>query len=175
MYSLNARNETVYFDDICSGELPQVLKWYNLVEEFKYATGNDREITIDILLQKYREAMDSPVDFLAGIHLNRDGRMIGAMRGRIQYSEKNTGWLNFIVIDPEYQGRGYGSASVNLLINHLGTACGLKGIYLAVAEDNLRGMAFWAGNNFSGVRRMENRLSLSGRRCAAIIMYRRIS
>ena len=46
MLSLNIQGDSVYFRDIKLEHLPQILNWYNKIDDFKFATGIDQPMTI---------------------------------------------------------------------------------------------------------------------------------
>ncbi len=174
MFPLNFNNDRIYFKDIKIEHLPQILKWYNKTEEFKYATGIDTEITIDDLTRKYAETAICSKEFFAGIYNSEDNMMIGIIKGNVKYEDSDAVWISSIVIDTSFQDCGYGTSAVNLLLNYLGTKHGTKTAYLAVVEENLQGRTFWKRLGFTEMRVMQGRYKLNDRRQNVIIMTRQL-
>ena len=174
MFSLNVRDDVVCFEDIKLEHLPLILKWYNKVDDFKFATGIDHPIPLEKLTQKYAEVAICSNEFFVGIYTVKERIMIGILKGRLENKGKHNVWISSIVIDPEYQNRGYGSASINLLLSSLKSGSMVKSAYLAVIEENTQGRAFWTKHNFVEARRIENHLKLQDKQQNVIIMYRDI-
>ncbi len=172
MYSLNIQNETVYFRDIKIEHLPHILHWYNKVDDFKFATGIDEPMTLDCLKRKYAEVSISSNEFFVGIYARAEGKMVGILKGRLSYRERDSAWISSIAIDLVYQNKGFGSSSIQLLLDHLKFKCQIRDIYLAVIEENIRGVSFWNKHNFKAMRKIDNHIKLQNRFQNAIIMHR---
>jgi RimJ/RimL family protein N-acetyltransferase len=172
MFSLNIQGDSVYFRDIKPEHLPQILNWYNKIEDFKFATGIDQPMTIEMLTQKYAEISICTNEFFVGIYSYVENKMIGILKGRLEYENKNTVWISSIVIDLVYQNKGYGSLSIRILIEHLKLYSKIKEAYLAVIEVNEQGRRFWSKNCFNEVRRIHNHIRLQNKQQNVIIMHR---
>lgn len=61
-------------------------------------------------------------------------------------------WLDRIMIGDKYQGKGYGKASVKLLIKRLYKEYGHRKIYLSVYDDNINAIQLYEriGFKFNG-------------------------
>lgn len=173
MLSLNLKNDHVFFHDIRLEHLPFVLKWYNKVDDFKYATGIDSPITLEILTRKYAEVAICSSEFFTGIYNTGQHRMIGILKGRLQADDKASVWISSIAIDPEFQGMGYGSASINLLLGHMRDR-NMRNAYLAVVEENRQGILFWNKNGFRPMRIMDNHLLLQDKPRNVVIMHKKL-
>jgi RimJ/RimL family protein N-acetyltransferase len=174
MFPLNVQNDKVYFKDIKSEHLPQILKWYNKTDEFKYATGIDTEITLEELTCKYAETAICSKEFFAGIYDLKNDAMVGIIKGCVKYEDSDAAWISSMVIDTCFQGQGYGTSAVNLLLNYLNTSHQTKTAYLAVVEENIQGKAFWDSVGFKKMRVMCNRFRLNNKNQNVIIMTRQL-
>lgn len=174
MYALNIHNDVIYFKDIKLEHLPNILQWYNKVNDYKFATGIDAPITLEILTKKYAEVAICSNEFFVGIYTKNEGKMIGILKGSLKYKNRDAIWINSIVIDTLFQKKGYGSEALNLLTNYLKTNNKIKSIYLAVIESNLQGRAFWNKHDFRELRRIENHMKLQNEQHNIIIMYKKV-
>lgn len=174
MYRLNAYNNIIAVRDIMACDLPHILKWYNMVDEFRYATGLDRPITLEGLADRYKKILASPDEFFAGIYLSAGSELIGMIKGKLKEPGKDAVWISSIAVDTAYRKRGFGKAAINLLLGSLRSEINVSNAYLAVAEENLPGIAFWKSVNFREINRINNHTSLSGEKRNVIIMYRKI-
>lgn len=174
MYSLNIQNEMIYFKDIKIKHLPYILQWYNKVEDFKFATGIDTPMTLEMLTQKYAEVAICSNEFFVGIFNKNENKMIGILKGRLHYNEKDAVWISSLAIDSKYQRKGFGSSALNLLLDYLKQKNMVRCAYLAVIEENMQGRRFWAKHGFQVLRKMENHIRLQDKQQNAIIMYKLI-
>lgn len=172
MLALNIQNSIVCFRNIVLHDLPKILEWYNKVDDFKFATGIDKPISLSVLRQKYAEVVISSREFFVGIYELREGKLIGLLKGRLQNRNDSTVWISSIVIDPLYQHCGYGSSSIELLLGHFKSNNNVKKAYLAVIEDNFQGRAFWFKHKFCELRKIENHLKLNDKQQNVIIMQK---
>lgn len=172
MLSLNIHADTVYFKDIKLEHLPQILKWYNKIDDFKFATGIDKPMTLENLMEKYAEVAICINEFFVGIYCQKDNQMIGILKGRLEYENKNSVWISSIVIDQVFQNKGYGSLSIKMLLDHLKQFNRIKDAYLAVIEVNEQGIGFWNKNCFSEIRKIQNHIKLQDKHQNVIIMHR---
>lgn len=172
MLSLNIQEDTVYFRDIKLEHLPQILNWYNKIDDFKFATGIDQPMTIDMLIQKYAEVAICANEFFVGVYSHIEKKMVGILKGRLEYENKYSVWISSIVIDSAYQNKGYGSLSIQILLKHLKYYNKIKEAYLAVIEVNEQGRRFWCKNCFNEVRRIQNHIKLQNKHQNVIIMHR---
>jgi len=174
MFTLNIKNRNVLLKDIKPEQLPLLLKWYNNIEDFSYATGIDTPITMEKLACKYAEVAICSNEFFAGIYLVDEKKMIGIVKGSLKHKEKNSVWISSIVIDAQYQRKGYGRETITLLLDFLKTNNGIKDALLSVIEDNLKGRAFWRRLGFSELKEMENHIRLHNTLQNVIIMHKHI-
>lgn len=172
MVNLNIQNDAVCFRDIKFKDLPKILGWYNKVDDFKFATGIDFPIELEVLKQKYSEVVISKNEFFVGIY--DSGEMIGILKGSIKHEKENIMWIRSIVIESSLQNRGYGSQSINLLLRHMKERNNITEVYLAVIEDNIQGKAFWRKHNFAELRKIQNHLKLQDKPQNVVIMYKKL-
>ncbi|MGI6778088.1 MAG: GNAT family N-acetyltransferase [Acetivibrionales bacterium] len=175
MYSLRIGNDTVCLKDITIEQLPVILEWYNRTESFRFATGIEKPINLEFLIQKYTETAICSREFFAGVYVVAEDKMIGVLKGRLHDEKKGTLWLNSIAIAPEYQNMGYGSKAVELLLGHFRQEANVKKVYIAVAEKNTQGRLFWIKQDFKELKRIENYIRLANNNYwNGIIMYRNL-
>jgi ribosomal protein S18 acetylase RimI-like enzyme len=174
MFALNIQNSVISFKDIKVEDLPLVLNWYNKVDDFKFATGIDTPITLISLRRKYAEVAICRDEFFVGIYTQNELKMIGILKGRLKYRNRDAVWISSIVIDPLSQKKGFGTMTINMLLDHLKLHYNVRFVYLAVIEENIQGTTFWVKNNFRELRKIENHLRLQDKNRNVIIMFKRI-
>lgn len=174
MYSLNINSRVLYFRDLKISDLPHLLKWYNNVADFKFATGIDEPISFKEMTNKFFKSHASSMEFFVGIYKSSSMEMIGMLKGQLQHKSEDAGWISSIIIDPAFQGKGYGREAVNLLIKHLRENSTITSLYLSVAEQNIKGKIFWEKQSFREVKRINTGLGSKYKPQNIIIMYRKI-
>jgi RimJ/RimL family protein N-acetyltransferase len=100
--------------------------------------------------------------------------MIGILKGNLKLEAGNIMWISSIVIDPAFQNMGYGTETVNLLINYVKLNNKINEVYLAVIEDNLQGRTFWLKQDFQVLRKISNHIKLQDKSQNVIIMFKNI-
>jgi len=169
MYPLNIDGEELYLRDLKINDLPNLLKWYNNIDDFSLATGVYKPITLKEILERYFKCQSTSKDFFAGIYIRKSGEMIGVLKGWLDCEKDLSAWINSIIIDPGFQRKGYGSKTVNLFIRHVKECCNVKRVYLSVAEENFKGMSFWKQQSFREVKKIsKDRDSVS--KCKSIVI-----
>lgn len=174
MLSLNIENERIFFNDITPEQLPAILTWYNQVEEFMFATGIDRPISLESLRNKYSEIVTSRNDFFVGIYDKKRGCMLGILKGRLKQRDRSALWISSMAIACEERRKGYGKAAIGLLTEQAGKNNGVKSIWLSVVEDNIIGRIFWKSLGFDEIKKVESPVRLHGSLFGVFIMRRNI-
>lgn len=174
MFKLNIQNDVLRLQDIKLEHLPKILEWYNNVDDFKYATGVDTPITLEVLTGRYAEVAISSNEFFAGIYVIDTEGMVGLIKGRVKYREESAVWISSLVIAPKYQRRGIGTVSINLLLNHLKKYNNVMTAYLSVVEENIKGKKFWDKLKFQEVKKIDNYYHILDKHQNVSIMYKLI-
>lgn len=172
MLSLNIQAQNINFKDIKFEHLPQILNWYNKIDDFKFATGIDHPMTLEMLIWKYSEMSNCTNEFFVGIYCPYEQKMIGILKGRLEFENNYSVWISSIVIDSLYQNKGYGSVAINVLLDHLKRFNNIRDAYLAVVEVNNHGICFWNKNNFCKVKKIQNHIKLQNKQQNIIIMHK---
>jgi len=174
MFSMNIQGENVYLSDISYADLDKIVSWYNKVEHFKYATGRDMPMDMEDFVSIYEELLKSDGEFFAGIYKKEDSQMIGILKGKLETSNKRKVFISLIVIDRDYQSKGFGRETINLSLLYLKNFVQVSEVFLAVVEGNKKGREFWEMLGFTIYKRMNNHVIISQKQCDVIIMKRKL-
>ncbi len=174
MYSLNIKGTILYLRDLGVNDLEHVLKWFNDIDDFKYATGIFVPVTIKEVKSYFFKNFFSQKDFCLGIFSIESGKMIGFLKGQITNGFEDTAWINTIMIEPGLQRKGYGTEVVNMLIGYLKENTKVTKIYLSVCEENIIGKLFWKKQNFSEIMRINKSFASNYEQQGISIMCRQI-
>jgi len=174
MYPLNIQDDLILIKDIKPGDLYHVFRWYNLSDEFKFATGIETKVTFKTLSTMYMEIVEKKDEFFAGIYIERGSKIIGLLKGRFSLGKNNVLWLSVLIIDPAFQNMGYGSKCVNLLLKDLKIRMNINTVFVAVVEENVKGKAFWVKQGFLTAKKMVKSINQNTRPQRISIMRKNI-
>lgn len=174
MLTINLKNNELSFRDITKENLEEVLKLYNQNEINIYATGIDRPMSISDIKQKYLEVLVNSHEFFVGIFFKLEGceteRMIGVIKGRIEYDNNEEAWISSILIDNSCQRNGMGTKTVESIMSMLKNTYDIKSILIGILSSNTIGLQFWEKLGFSYVRTIDQYIKLNKRTEDFIIM-----
>ena len=174
MLTINHEMENLRFKDVTNESLEDILKLYNQNEINIYATGIDRPMSFQDIKQKYVEVLVNSHEFFAGIfvcepHSSME-RMIGVIKGRIDYDNNDEAWISSILIDSSFQKGGIGTKVVNTIIKMLKDTYDIKAILIGTLSGNGMGQGFWKKMGFNYIRTIEQYIKLNNKNEDFIIM-----
>ena len=169
MLDISYKNRSLSFENIKKKDMPLLLEWYNKIGDYVYATGIDKPMTLEEILEKYIEAEIGTCEFFAWI-INSYEEKVGIIKGSIKYQENDSIWINSLLIDAKYRRKGYGREAVTVLFSTLSKSFNLQKLYVSVIEDNKIGITFWNNIGFQTVKRLSKHIQLAGTLRNTIIM-----
>lgn len=174
---LNIQIDNLVFKDITKDDLVDVLDLYNQNELNIYATGIDRRMSLGDINEKYLEVLVNSHEFFTGIFLKKDDtlRMVGVVKGRIDYENSEEAWISSILIDNSCQRMGIGTKAVAALMEMLNKSYDVKRLYIGLISGNDVGKCFWQKLGFSYLRTIEQYIKLNSLVADFIIMQKKIS
>jgi RimJ/RimL family protein N-acetyltransferase len=174
MLAINLKTGNLSFKNIAKEDLEDVLKLYNQNEINIYATGIDRPMSYQDINQKYLEVLVNSHEFFTGIFINNsqdsEGKMIGVIKGRIDYDNSEEAWISSILIDSSFQKSGIGTKSVRTIIKMLKDTYDIKTVMIGILSGNSIGLGFWNKIGFGYVRTIDQYIKLNNRNEDFVIM-----
>ncbi len=150
MLNIKICDEKFYIKNIDKSSIRNIYSLYRNSREFKYATGIFHDIIYEQFSVQISQFIQRENAFFLDIHL-KTGEFVGLIKG-IVAKKDNIVWINSMIINTPYQGKGFGQRIVFLLENYL-KECGITIIFLSVYKNNIPGIGFWkkcSFSNFSG-------------------------
>lgn len=174
MLTINRNFDNLFFKDITKENLDEVLHLYNQNEINMYATGIDRAMSFEDICQKYLEVLVNSHEFFAGIFkidsdLHKD-KMIGVVKGRIDYDNSEEAWISSILIDSSFQKSGYGTKAVGAVLSLLRDTYDIKTTMIGILSGNSVGKDFWGKMGFNYIRTINQYIRLNNKDEDFIIM-----
>lgn len=161
MLTLNLNLGDFLFRNIKKEELDSVLNLYNESNESMFATGIDRDLSIDDIKEKYLEVLINSHEFFAGIYLKDINDMIGIIKGRIDYDDNEKFWITSFLIGKKYRSEGVGKRCINAIISFMSETYDVKTVFTGVISSNPSGIAFWENIGFHYYRTIKQFINLN--------------
>jgi RimJ/RimL family protein N-acetyltransferase len=176
MLTLNNKIDNLIYKDITKEDLGAVLDLYNQNESNIYATGIDRRMSLVDITEKYLEVLVNSHEFFTGIFIdeNSDLRLVGVIKGRIDYENIEEAWISSVLIDNRHQRMGIGTKSVRALIDTLNKSYDVRRFFIGIIAGNEIGRLFWQKLEFSYLRTIEQYIQFKDLAADFIIMKKEI-
>lgn len=110
---------------------------------------------------------------IQGFYLKETNQLIGYMTYYFGYPEEDILWLNFLFIDPEFQGKGYSSEIINRFMELLKSTTYNK-VRLLVKLKNWPAMRFWTKHHFTKIISYHGDAILSEQTFAGLVIEREV-
>ena len=160
MLALDLKQGDFRFKSIKKEELKPVLDLYNEGYESMFATGIDRDLSFDDILEKYLEVLINNYEFFAGIYLE-DEIMIGVVKGRIDYDDSEKFWISSFLIGKKHRNEGMGKRCIDALISYMKETYEVKTVYTGILSNNSFGISFWNSMGFRHYRTINQFISFN--------------
>lgn len=174
MLTINHKMENLSFKDVNQESLEDLLKLYNQNEINIYATGIDRPMSLEDIKQKYMEVLVNCHEFFACIFVcdpyDSKKKMIGVIKGRIDYDNSEEAWISSILIDSNFQNSGIGTKVVRAIMKMLKDTYDIKTVLIGILSGNGIGRGFWSKMGFNYIRTIEQYIKLNNKNEDFIIM-----
>jgi len=177
MLTINLQLDNLILKDITKENLADVLNLYNQNNQNIYATGIDRRMSPTDINEKYLEVLVNSHEFFTGIFRKGDAglKMVGVVKGRIDYENSEEAWISSILIDNCCQRLGIGTTVANALLDIFNKCYDVKRFYIGIIAGNDIGKYFWQKLGFNYFRTIEQYIELKGLAVDFIIMKKEIT
>jgi len=131
------------FREITEKEIAIIEKWYGMTDCFGYATGFR-----DFSEVRQRLIDGSSPDRTSSV-ITYEGKTIGFVSAEIiKTANKPLLWIYVLMIEPDYQNRGYGTWAVNRLADIVKSRYDSLTCVAPVSLKNKKGLCFWESLGF---------------------------
>lgn len=161
MLTLNIEIEGFFFRDIKKDELDFVLELYNETDDSMFATGRDKQLSIEDMEEKYLEVLINSHEFFTGIFSKDNDELVGVIKGRIDYDNSEEAWISSFLIKKDFRNAGIGNKSINAFITFMGKTYDVKKVFTGVISKNNKGIDFWTNAGFQHIRTIKEYINLN--------------
>jgi len=147
MLNIHVNDDCLFVKSIDRTSIKKIYSIYTNSNDFKYATGIFQPIGYEQFANNISQFIQRENVFFLHVRLH-SGETIGLVKGIVTEND-NIVWINSMVIDTPYQGRGYGQRVIGLLEDYFRYDSMARRIYLSVFKPNTVGVKFWKKCGFN--------------------------
>jgi len=104
------------------------------------------------------------------LKFNMNDKLIGVIKGRIEFKNSNEVWLWYYLLDNEHRTQGLGSKIIKSIIKYFNVELGIFDFFAGVCEKDIGIIRFWKKNNFKPIRISKDFFNISGEDMDMIIL-----
>ncbi len=142
MLDINIIDDYFVIKNINRDSIKNIYSIYKNTCDFKYATGFFYSVEYNQFSQHITQFITRKNVFFCDIYLVSTGETIGLVKGLVVDKDKIV-WINSLIINKQYQKKGYGKRVMELLEDYLKQKCNIEKNYLSVYKTNVAGINFW--------------------------------
>lgn len=166
MFDVHIQLEDINISSIEKQDVLDIQKWINY--QTCNSTDRDKPLPLTEFYERFLEYYISESEFFLKINLG--DKLIGVLKGRIEFKNPNEVWLSYFILDHNLRGRGIGSKIIDNIKNYFLHNFGIDNFYTGVCEKDTRILKFWKKNNFQLFRVSKNYFNNDGQELDMIIM-----
>ncbi len=127
----------------------------------------DEQSSLEQLTERYLESCLSECEFF--LKILRDSRVVGVIKGRVEFKNPNEAWIWFFYLDP-LEDSQLDSEIIKRLFGYLSDEYDIKLFFTRVAVNDEAAIKFWKKMGFRHLRLVKDYYSINGQSVDMIIM-----
>jgi len=156
MFEVSMQFDDINISSIESEDLECIQNWLNLEKEF----SKKNNLEFQDLYKRFLEYYASECEFF--LKINKCNKLIGIVKGRIEFKNPNEVWFSFYLLDSNERGRGQGSRILNSIIRCFNERYGISKFFVAALANEVDMLKFFKKNKFELQRVSKNFYSMEG-------------
>lgn len=144
-------------------DLQQIQAWMEVEKQFAYI-----ENSLDELHERYLESYISECEFF--LKIDKNGELIGALKGRLELKNPNEVWIWFFYLNNEYRNTGLGTRIMEELINYFSEEYGIDIFFTRIIKNDGENINFWKKIGFETIRMVKDFYQIDGKYMDMLIM-----
>lgn len=156
---IDTHNKDIILKKPDTSDMDAIKRWYSMTDDLHHATGA-KEFSEIAQLIEYPEKTNSLVFIIREPKSNYN---IGFTYANINKFDHGTIlWIKTLLIDPKYQGKGFGTAAIDKLLAYTQSSYQWLTSIVTVSDNNTKGISFWEKVGFSRCSELESILHHGG-------------
>lgn len=165
MFDIHLVIDDISITSLEKQDILPVQKWINLQN---HNSLSEKPLASKEFYERFLEYYVSENEFF--LKICKEDKLIGVLKGRMEFKTNNEAWLWYFLIDHEYRQQGIGSYIITNIIKYFIEELGVDHIYTGVSEKDISFIKFWKNNNFRLQRVAKNFFNVSGEDLDMLIM-----
>lgn len=148
MFDINIDIDDINISSIEKEDIISLQQWIN----FQNYNFKDKEKPLDLkeFYERFLEYYVSEGEFF--LKINKDDKLIGVLKGRIEFKSSSEVWFWYFLLDNECRHKGIGNSIIKAIENYFYQGFGINDFYTGVCELDTKVLRFWKKNEFKLVR-----------------------
>lgn len=130
------------------GEIEFIKKWLTI--EYEKLPKSDIVTELSGIEDRILECILSESEFF--LKISKEDKVIGVLKGRIEFDDRNKLWILFFFLGEEYRKKGLGLKVLNLVTNNFKNKFSINEFYTLVEENEKGVYEFFHKEHFKIIR-----------------------
>ncbi len=126
------------------------------------------ETDADVLKERFLESYISECEFF--LKINKCFKLVGILKGRLEFKNPNEAWLWFFYIDDNYRNTELGNITVKEIMKYVFTQYGIDIFFIRIMKEDKEILNFWKDLGFKSVRMVKKFYNIDGEYKDMVIM-----
>lgn len=164
MFDLHLETGNISISSIEKEDIIPIEQWINT----QYYCDNEKPLVQKDFYERFLEYYVSENEFFLKIII--EDKMIGVLKGRMEFKTNNEVWLWYYLLDNEYRRMGIGSTIINSIIKYFQLQLGIFSFFAVVSKKDTCILNFWKKNFFELQRVSKNFFNIAGEETDMLIL-----
>lgn len=166
MFDIHIQLEDIKISSIEKEDVIDIQKWIN----YQNSNSDDKNNPLPLkeFYERFLEYYISEGEFF--LKINQEDKLIGVLKGRIEFRSVNEVWFRYFLIDNDLRGRGLGTKIIEVIKRYFSNNLGIDDFYTDVCESDARVINFWKKNSFKIYRVSKSYYNNDGKELDMLVM-----
>lgn len=153
LLDLNISFDNIDISNVKINDVYSISKWIKL--NFK-----DEDINIDNIYESFFESLISENEFFSKIRLEKENKLAGILKGRLEFKNFNDAWIKCFYVDDSEIGKNIKSNIIKKMEEYFVSEYMIKNIFVIVDNNNEESLKLWEDQNYRVIKKpmMDSRI-----------------
>ncbi len=163
MLDVNVKFDDIEISNINKEDLSIVKEWMELQKKI-----SQEETDLEWLKERFLESYISECEFF--LKINKNFKLIGVLKGRLEFKNPNEAWIWFFYIDDYYRNTKLNNRTLEELMKYFSNEYSIDMFFTRIIKDDKENLMFLKTVGFKIVRIVKNFYSIDGKYMDMMIM-----
>lgn len=171
LFTIDIKYKDIIISSINAEDIEIVKTW--LINEQINDSNEIDTLNIDDFNIRYMEYFVSENEIF--IKINKEGLLIGVLKGRLEFKKENEVWISFFLIDSKFRSLGIGTEILNKLKEYFDIKFGINIFYSLISSGDCMVEKFWRSCGYFHLRSAKNFYKINGKTYDMLILKRLVT